>query len=142
MTDAPRPETELLAVAEAIMRLVDDFKTVAVNGYDDPGLRGLLLSATREVLASVPARGGEGEVRELRETITELQRDLCRYAGVSMPSERDAFNAVRAEALEDAAKVADAEVPDWETKHGNPAKRIAAAIRALTPPGPASSKSD
>lgn len=42
-------EETLLIAAEAIMRRVDDFKTVAVNGYDNPGMRELLLSATREV---------------------------------------------------------------------------------------------
>jgi hypothetical protein len=63
MTATDAPQSELLVVAEAIMRRVDDFKTVAVNGYSDPSLRDLLLSATREVLASVPERGGEGEVR-------------------------------------------------------------------------------
>lgn len=41
---------------------------------------------------------------------------------------RDLFR----EGVEAAAKVADAEVPDWETKPGNPARRIAEAIRALS----------
>ena len=40
-------------VAEAIMARVDDFKTVAVNGYDDPGLRDLLVAATCEVIEAM-----------------------------------------------------------------------------------------
>ena len=56
------PQPELLHIAEAIMRRVDDFKTVAVNGYDDPRLRDLLIEATNEVIAawnrrSVPPAG-------------------------------------------------------------------------------------
>lgn len=35
------------------MRRVDDFKIVAVNGTHDPGMRDLLLEATREVIAAM-----------------------------------------------------------------------------------------
>lgn len=47
------------------------------------------------------------DLKEANATILELQRDLCRYAGVPMPSERQAFAKARNAALEEAAKVAD-----------------------------------
>ena len=39
----------------------------------------------------------------------------------------------RAKALEDAAKVAENDAPDWHERTGNPCNRIAKAIRSLVP---------
>lgn len=76
----------------------------------------------------------DAERREFNETIHELQHDLCAYAGVPLPSERQRFDAVRAKAIEDSAKVADQAAQHHN--HGaswNCAMTIAKAIRALKP---------
>lgn len=57
---------------------------------------------------------------------------IVRRASPTPPTE--GREAIRREALEEAARVADAEVEDWHNKNGNPARRIATAIRSLSPP--------